>query len=264
MHPALHSWREELPDRLVRLLAYVGGLLTLSIGAAQFFQPIPVKEAITPVQRQKWIEIERPFPAFTLAIPEAAGEPSTYTILRHGTGFQAGSGRKDILGLGEPDGVSPYLRVEVYRPGDELAAFLPAGRILKESADALGPIDMTLMADPLPSKFGPLTVASFSTSTGPTRRCLAFVRTYDDPRLQLSGWFCQGGSLVRQSTLACALERLTLLSAGSDPKVGALFAKAELNRDFCGQREPLLAATPKYRVLWKALSERSDPRHAAR
>jgi hypothetical protein len=91
------------------------------------------------------------------------------------------------------------------------------------------------------------------------------VSDYDDPRLQLSGWFCQGGAdFIERSTLACALERLTLLSAGSEPKVGALFAQAELNRSFCGQHDPILASTPKYKLLWKALANRPEPRRIGR
>jgi hypothetical protein len=81
-------------------------------------------------------------------------------------------------------------------------------------------------------------------------------------RLQLSGWFCQGGEPIQPSTLACALDRLTLLSAGSEPKVGALFAQAELNRS--GQRDRILASTPKYTLLWKALATRSEPRRIGR
>ena len=50
-----------------------------------------------------------------------------------------------------------------------------------------------------------------------------------------------------------ALDRLTLLSAGSEPRVGALFADAELRRSYCGQRDPILAPTPKHQLLWKAL-----------
>jgi hypothetical protein len=73
------------------------------------------------------------------------------------------------------------------------------------------------------------------------------VRAYDDPLLQLSGWFCQGGAdFIERSTLACALDRLTLLFAGSEPKVEALFAQSEPNRSYCGQRNPILASTPKY------------------
>jgi hypothetical protein len=59
-----------------------------------------------------------------------------------------------------------------------------------------------------------------------------------------------GADFVERSTLACALDRLTLLSAGSEAKVGALFAQAELNRSFCDQRNSLLAPTPKHRALW--------------
>jgi hypothetical protein len=117
----------------------------------------------------------------------------------------------------------------------------------------------------LASKFGPLTLVPFITSKGTQRYCLGFVRAYDDPRLQLSGWFCQGGTeFTEQSTLACALDRLTLLAAGSEPKLGALFAQAELNRSYRGQRDPLLAATPKYHLLWKALAKRPEPRRIGR
>jgi hypothetical protein len=119
-------------------------------------------------------------------------------------------------------------------------------------------------AEPLASKFGPLTLITFRTTKGADRKCLGFVRSYADPLLRLSGWFCQGGEPVRESTLACALDRLTLLAAGSDPKVGAVFAQADLNRSYCGQRDPLLAATPKYHLLWKALANRPEPRRIGR
>jgi len=80
----------------------------------------------------------------------------------------------------------------------------------------------------------------------------------------LSGWFCRGGEFIDRATLACALDRLTLISAGSEPKVGALFADAELRRSFCGQHDPILAATPKYHLLWKALATRPEPRRIGR
>src|SRR5262245_65873018 len=31
----------------------------------------------------------------------------------------------------------------------------------------------------------------------------------------------------------------TFLAAGNEPKLGALFAQAELNRGYCGQRDPI-------------------------
>lgn len=255
MHPALHSWREELPAHFVRALAYVGGLAAVSIAAAHFFQSPPLTDDIKPIHRPAWIEIERPFPAFVLSIPEAAGQPSTYTIRRHAEG----NGRKDILGLGDPDALTPYLQVEIYRAGSEPVNAGGPDKIIADNAAALGPVIRSL-DEALASKFGPLNIVSFDTSIGAPRHCLGFVRAYDDPNLRISGWFCQGtgkdGDFVQRSTLACALDRLTLLAAGSEPKVGALFAQAELNRSFCGQREPLLAPTPKHRALWKASEAR--------
>ena len=260
MHPALHSWRDELSSTLVRLLAYLGGLALLSIGAAMVFQSPAVLVALTPPVGSEWIEIERPFPAFALSIPEAADQPSSYAIRRHAEG----GGRKDILGLGDADGPAPYLQVEIYRPGSEIARFGDPQEDIAMAAAALGPTDVHLSNERLASKFGLLTIVTFDAVKGTPRHCLAFLRDYDDPLLHLSGWFCQSGSLIERSTLACALDRLTLLSAGSEPKVGALFAKAELNRSFCGQRDPILASTPKYKLLWKALPNRPDPRRIGR
>jgi len=261
MHPALHSWRDELPCSFVRLLAYLCAVLLLSIAAARFSESPKAIAAITPVHESKWIDIRRPFPAFALSIPEAAEAPSTYAIRRHADG----GGRKDILELGDADDSAPYLHVEIYRPGTEISGFAEPQAVIADRAATLGPDDLRRVDQDLASKFGPLTVYFFAASKGTPRLCLAYVRAFDDPRLQLSGWFCQGGSeFIQQSTLACALDRLTLLAAGSEPKVGALFAQAERNRTFCGQRDPILAATPKYHLLWKALASRPKPRRIGR
>ena len=209
----------------------------------------------------EWIDVERPFPAFALSIPEAADAPAKYAIRRHG----AGGGRKDILELGEPDGALPYLHVEIYRAGSEILGFDDPKAEIIATARALEPTHVTPLTEPLPSKFGPLALVSFSAEKGTQRSCLAFMRTYSDPRVQLSGWFCQGGEeFIEQSTLACALDRLTLLAAGSEPKLGVLFAQAELNRSYCGQRDPILAATPKYHLLWKALDKKLESRRSDR
>lgn len=259
MHPALYSWREQLPTTVVRMLAYLGGVVVLSMAAAQVFQSRPAAYVIKPIERGQWNEIARPFPAFALSIPEAAGAPQRYAMRYNRNGV----GRKDILTLGEPDSPDPYLRVEIYRPGNEIAGFAEPMTTIVDDALGLGPSHLE-RGEPLASKFGPLSILSFDTSKGTPRRCLAFVRSYDDPRLQLSGWFCRGGEPVQRSTLSCALDRLTLLAAGSEPKVGALFAKAELKRSYCGEHDPIIAATPKYKLLWKALATRPEPRRIGR
>jgi hypothetical protein len=273
VHQGLYSWREELPAVFVRMLAYLCGLLLLSITAAHIFQAAPVSGSSAPAGQSaqesaqetplesQWIAIERPFPAFALAIPEAAEQPSSYAIRRN----IAGGGRKDILSLGATQGAAPYLEVEVYRPGREIAGFAAPQDELDRRAKALGPVTAMQTQEPLPSKFGPMTIVAFDLAAATPRHCLGFLRNFADPMLQLSGRFCQGGaSPIERSTLACALDRLTLLSAGSEPKVGALFARAELRRDFCGQRDAILASTPKYTLLWKALATRPEPRRIGR
>lgn len=254
MHPALHCWREELPATLVRLLAYVGGAAVLSILAARFFRAPPAVTPAPPKPTSAWVEIARPFPAFALAIPEAAGVPFHYAIRYN----SLGDGRQDILSLGAPDSPAPYLHVEIYRAGHEITRFPPPAEQIADAAASLGPTELQRQP-PLASKFGPLAMFRFAAKRGTPRLCLGFVRAYVHPMVQLSGWFCRGGTFVARATLACALDRLTLLSAGSEPKLGALFAEAQLHRSFCGERDVLMAATPKYKLLWKALADHPLP-----
>ena len=255
MHPALQSRREEWSATFVRFLAYLGGIAVLSTAAGQIFQSAPVIiPATTNHQQPEWTEIERPFPAFALSIPEAADEPSSYVSRRN----TQGGGRKDILAVGAADSVAPFLQVEIYRPGSEIRRFPGPKAEIAAEADVLGPAALQYEDEPLASKFGPLEIITFETSKGTPRHCLGFVRAYEDPRVQMSGWFCQGGEdFVDRATLVCALDRFTLLSAGSEPKVGVLFAKAELNRTFCGQHDPILAPTPKHQLLWNAVAARA-------
>ncbi|HJY16992.1 MAG TPA: hypothetical protein VJ353_05120, partial [Xanthobacteraceae bacterium] len=106
-------------------------------------------------------------------------------------------------------------------------------------------------AGQIDSKFGVVSLVDFAiavpgTHNGQQRRCLGFTRPFDDPPLQIAGWYCNADEKpVDSATLACALDRLTVLSAGGDAKVGALFARAELKRTFCGEHNPILAATPE-------------------
>ena len=119
MHPALHSWRDEISGTLVRMLAYLGAAAVLSMAATQLFQATPARHALTATPRNPWTTIRRPFPAFALSIPEAGDAPARYTIRYNAEG----GGRQDILSRGEPDGADPYLEVQIYRPGSEISHF---------------------------------------------------------------------------------------------------------------------------------------------
>ncbi|HAR24660.1 MAG TPA: hypothetical protein DCS46_09870, partial [Bradyrhizobium sp.] len=58
-----------------------------------------------------------------------------------------------------------------------------------------------------------------------SRACLGFLKQADAPDLRISGWTCQGDSLpARRAAIVCMLNRLTLLAAGNDPRLAALFA----------------------------------------
>jgi hypothetical protein len=256
LHPRLHSWREDLPSAFVSGLAVLCGIAVLSVFAAWIFQSPAVVAVTGPAPRPEWIEVARPFPAFALSIPEAADVPESYAIRRHAIG----GGRMDILTLGAADSDAPYLQVNVYRPGQEPFHFGDAASEIMAHAGDLGPAELTAIDTPVETKLGPLSIATFLTGKGSPRRCLGFARAYRDPQLQIFGWFCQGGEqFIERSTLACALDRFTLLAAGSEPKIGALFAQAELRRSFCGQRSTLLSPTPKHRALWGALPNYAEP-----
>ena len=121
------------------------------------------------------------------------------------------------------------------------------------------------MLAPLPSKFGPLSIAAYrhDRRAGPPLPRLP-ARLRGSASCRSPGVSARAPISSSASTLACALDRLTLLAAGSEPKIGALFAQAELNRHFCGEHDPILAATPKYRLLWRALATRPEPRRIGR
>lgn len=237
----------------VRGLAMVGALAVLSIFCAWLIQK-PAPKAVGPATlKSDWIEIERPYPAFALTIPEAADVPSGHAIRRHIAG-----GRKDILTLGTPDSAAPFLQVEVYRPGGEPYRFGDIKSEIAARAESAAPTAVTVETDTVESKFGPLTVARFNAGKGTPRACVAFEHAFEEPRLQMFGWFCQGGAeFLSRSMLACALDRFSLLSAGSEPKITALFAEAELHRSFCGRRSPLMAPTPTHSALWKAIGSQT-------
>ena len=173
-------------------------------------------------------------------MPEFSEEPH-YAIRRHADG----GGRKDILTFGEPDRSLRYAMVEIYRPGRELEQFASAPSEIAGRVRELGPAGALRATLPLDSKFGAVKTVEFTIGRFGVGHCIGFVREEDEPRLQISGVSCSMNTLVNRSAVACMLDRLTLMSAGSDPDIAKYFAQAEIKRNFCGQRDPILYATPK-------------------
>ena len=77
-----------------------------------------------------------------------------------------------------------------------------------------------------------------------TQSCLGFIKRLDEPNLQISGWSCQGDALpARRMAIGCMLSRLILLTAGNEPKLAELFARAELRRGSCAASATAAAST---------------------
>ncbi len=145
--------------------------------------------------------------------------------------------------------------VEIYRPGAASERFIDAPSEIAARITGFTVTDDVKPAGSIDSKFGAVPLVDFAIAArtirrhAPSRRCLGFARPFDEPVMQIAGWYCSAGEeVVDRATLACALDRLTMLSAGGDAKLAGLFARAEIKRTFCGQRSPILAATPEHEV----------------
>ncbi|MES2750369.1 MAG: hypothetical protein V4661_03255 [Pseudomonadota bacterium] len=230
IHPALRSFADECGAVAVRILAYVSGLAILAIIAADMFAAIPVAANAAPPVMPGWIPASRPHPAFAISKLDLTGRTDAYDILRH-----PGGGRKDILRWAAQAGDAPTAEIEVYRAGDELSAFasIEADLAARMGRQGAGDVEPAGIVD---TKFGPVTLLRFSGAVAQDRQaCLGFAKTFEAPSVRISGWSCQASSLAGQRTfLGCTLNRLILLSAGNDPRMAELFARAELKRDTCG------------------------------
>jgi len=226
----LGLFARELHATLARTVVYCGaigafGLVVLEVVGSRG------GSAKTP--NPEWIEVIRPLPAFALTIPEYEGG-ARYSIWRHVSGV----GRKDVLSFGE-DG-SATATIEIFRGDVEEDDITSSISELRLSAPRAAP-------NSIDTKFGPVRVES---AIEDGRNCVHFSRKFEELRFEISGAFCNAGlELVDHGMVACALDRLSLLAAGSEPRLATLFARAELRRDFCGQRSVFLAATPK-RTDW--------------
>lgn len=230
IHPALRSFAEECSAVAVRILAYVSGLAILAVIAADLFAAVPVAANAAAPALPGWIPASRPHPAFAISKLDLSNRTDAYEILRHPEG-----GRKDILRWAASAGDAPTAEIEVYRPGDELSAFASTEADLAARMGRRGAGDVE-PAGVIDTKFGSVTLLRFSGAVAPGRQaCLGFTKMFESPSVRISGWSCQAHSLAAQRTLlACTLNRLILLSAGNDPRMAELFARAELKRDTCG------------------------------
>ncbi len=257
MYPTLLAFCNEMSATLARLLAYLGAIVVLGIVAAKMCGLPRVEAAVEPAASRDWINIDRPHRAFALILPEFPTEPEpNYAIHRHAG---VGGGRKDTMTWGAPESLGSRLMIEIYRPGNELKRFADPASEIRARTAVLGAARSFKPAETIDSKFGPVALVDFTAPHADrSRHCLGFVRSFDEPRLQIAGWYCKGDDeIIDGNMIACALDRLAVIAAGSDPKVAELFAHAELQRKFCRHKPPLRGATLK-RADWLAATR--DPK----
>jgi hypothetical protein len=234
---------DELHATCVRLLAYMGGLALIAILAVELFRTFPVVATAAPTLQPQWVAAARPAPAFALSVAELGENDFRYAILRH-----AINGRKDVLTWGDPSAAGPFAKIEIYRMGPEAVASRNGRRDIAASiADAAAAREIS-RAGTLASKLGRFSLVDFTAMAGGARRrCLGFMRAFDELPMQISGWYCNDGpEIVEHGVVACALDRLMLLSAGADTRIADLFARAETNRRVCGLKNTHIAATPRH------------------
>jgi hypothetical protein len=245
VHQASYTLQGDIRATLVRTTAYIGGLAIAALVAANFFQESRSSLVINTAPIPAWTTAEHPYPAFELRMPELSGSTYSYAILRRNTD----KARKDVLTWGQAAAgdaaARPYAMVEIFQPGIHGENFLDA-----PSEIAARLIDDTIADDVKPigvvdSKFGPMPMVDFAIAPqGHLRRCLGFARAFDNPAMQIAGWYCSAGAeVIDRSMLACMIDRLTIVNG--DAPLTAFFAHAEIKRTFCGQRSPILAATPE-------------------
>jgi hypothetical protein len=241
VHPALINFAEEFRAICVRLMAYLCGVGALALIAADLFAgpPIDAMDVAVPLRsRDAWAAAVRPQPAFAAPVADFSSQSESYEILRH----TEGGGRKDILRWSAAASEAPLSQIELYRPGTELVAFGPAVSEIAARATQ-GRTDAVQAAGVIETKFGTVALVGFTSHAGGRPQpCIGFAHSFDAPRMQISGWSCQGQSAQAQrQAIGCVLDRLTMLSAGNDPKVAELFARAELRRAGCSNPAPASA-----------------------
>ena len=228
IHPALTSFADECCGTLARLIAYVGTLALLAIVGIHLWDQLPAGEAIAPSARAGWNQALRSYPAFAVSQFDSSEKTETYQILRHPEG-----GRKDVLRW-TVQGDKPVAELEIYRPGGEFDPSEPNSDIAaRMDPGGAGELEAAGIID---SKFGAVTLLRHPGDAG---SCLGFFKRIDAPNLQISGWSCLGDALpALRAAVGCMLSRLILLTAGNDPKLAELFARAELRRTNCAAASP--------------------------
>ena len=249
--PRPTSSGDSLGTLALRLVLYLGALGGLGCLGHGLLGTVAGASSPDAAPAATWLSVPQPAPAFALAVPDLPGEAMVHMLARHA----AGGGRRDtLLWPAEADGPARF-RVDIYRPGAEPEAAPASEEAALASTEAVAMARRRGAPLALPqrlrTKFGRMAVMRVPAAAG-RRDCLAFAGRLGPPFLVISGHACPDAhEAIAEQRLACALDRLVLLSAGSHPDIARLFAEAELRRSrHCprggtlGMAAPLRPALP--------------------
>lgn len=218
---------DEVVGTLAHLVAYVGALALFAILALAALGQLPDLRGDDPADRPGWSIAGRSHPAFAVSGSDSSERSASYVIFRHPEG-----GRRDVLRWTDMAD-EPVAELEIYRQGAEFDVTRPAAAGLagRMGLGADTPLEQAGLID---TKFGPVALFRPVGAAEGTRACLGYLKRYEEPALQISGFSCQGANLpARRAGIACTLNRLTLLASGNEPRLAELFANAELRRRSC-------------------------------
>jgi hypothetical protein len=232
VNPALTSFSDEVCATVARIFAYVGTLALLAILAVHGWDQLQGGGTDEQAATETWTVASRSYAAFAVSKQDQGEKSAAYTILRHPLG-----GRKDILRWAGSGIIRPGAVLEIYRPGREFDAKAPVGAnvaALMAQGEVQASASELEAAGIVDSKFGTIALLRPLGANDGASTCLGFAKRISDPRLEIAGFSCQGDTLpARRAAIGCMLNRLTLLTAGNEPKLADLFAEAERKRGSC-------------------------------
>ena len=192
----------------------------------------PGRALATAATPSHWSEIRRPIALYDLAGTEFAKLPAAYRARRR----EPDGAREDVMTFGRMGDAGPFLQLSLLRAGDPAEAV--ADGSVDGLADGLARLAGTrgLSATrvragaPVDTRLGRFEAADLLLwADGAATPCLGFRGARDGGGvLQVSGFACGApGRPMGRAALACALDRVDLVSAGDDHALRAAFVAAE-------------------------------------
>lgn len=229
----------------------IGLIASLFIAIALIPQPPATAPAPEPLPKGPWAEIERPLQMYALAPGAFTPEPLSFQAKRH----REGRGRIDVMTWGRlDDDAAPYLRLSVHRIGREpLADSSFFIHMVREAAGFGAAITRGHVADPMPTRFGLFEAADITLEQGSdSAQCLGFRFASPERLIRMTGFACgTAADPIDRRTLACTIDRISLISAGEDHDLKKFFAAAEAGRDpHCSPRSAAAQPPSNVEASW--------------